>query len=179
MRRNQQYEAVSHHSTQRYPLREINPEASQYDYPTGNEEMEHPRISHPPLYRSMPAPEYHLIDTRSPSVISRLLHGWWTTEILAWLAAVISMAIIMYMLKRFDQKRQAEWPFIISVNAFLQVFTTIFRGAVLVPVAQGISQLKWTWFLNRTHSLNDFAIFDDASRGIWGSLHLIWNQKAK
>lgn len=88
------------------------------------------------------------------------------------------MAVMLYFLRKYDQKPKSDWPFSLTVNAFLQIFTTMLRGAILMPVAQSISQLKYTWFTSSSRSLEDFGTFDDASRGIWGSLRLIWRQKA-
>ena len=48
-----------------------------------------------------------------------------------------------------------------------------------MPVAQGISQLKWTYFQQRPHRLAELQVFDDASRGPLGSLQLLWKIRWK
>jgi hypothetical protein len=42
----------------------------------------------------------------------------------------------------------------------------------MVPVAAGINQLKWMHF-EKAHRLSDLEVFDETSRGPWGSLELI------
>ena len=42
------------------------------------------------------------------------------------------------------------------------------------PIFAGISQLKWTWF-STVRNLSDIQIFDSASRGIFGSLQLMYH----
>jgi len=56
----------------------------------------------------------------------------------------------------------------------ISVFSTLSKSALLVAVAEGISQLKWIYFRERRHRLYDLQVFDEASRGPWGSLQLLW-----
>jgi hypothetical protein len=46
-------------------------------------------------------------------------------------------------------------------------------------VAEGISQLKWTYFQQRPQRLYDMQIFDDASRGPLGSMTMLWNMNIR
>ncbi|PVH83592.1 hypothetical protein DL98DRAFT_486436 [Cadophora sp. DSE1049] len=64
----------------------------------------------------------------------------------------------------------------ITINSILSWLSTIARSALLVPITKGISQLKWTWF-SSVQRLADLQRFDDASRGPWGSLMLLWSLK--
>jgi hypothetical protein len=34
--------------------------------------------------------------------------------------------------------------------------------------------LKWVWFAKRARPLSDLKVFDNASRGIYGSVELVW-----
>ena len=52
------------------------------------------------------------------------------------------------------------------------LFATIFKAALLLPVAEGLGQLKWNWF-RKPRPLADITIFDSASRGPRGALQLI------
>lgn len=48
----------------------------------------------------------------------------------------------------------------------------------MIPVSSAISRAQWTWF-RRERPLHDFHLFDQASRGPWGSLALIWRVRAR
>ncbi|KAF6813054.1 hypothetical protein CPLU01_14747 [Colletotrichum plurivorum] len=63
-------------------------------------------------------------------------------------------------------------PSLISINSLIAIFTALFKASLIFPVAEGLGQLKWKWF-NRPQKLNDLVLFDNASRGPWGSLLLL------
>lgn len=65
-----------------------------------------------------------------------------------------------------------EWPLKITIDSLISVFATIGQMAMMKPVVECISQLKWLWFV-RKERLVDFQAFDDASRGPTGSLILL------
>jgi hypothetical protein len=46
---------------------------------------------------------------------------------------------------------------------------------MMMLIASCISQLKWQYFQHHSHRLNYFQIFDDASRGLWGSFTLLFD----
>ncbi|KAK4220026.1 hypothetical protein QBC37DRAFT_271690 [Rhypophila decipiens] len=61
-----------------------------------------------------------------------------------------------------------------TLNTFLAFFTTFTKAAFIYPVVQCISQWKWNWFAtNDERPLADFHTFDNASRGIIGSIGLL------
>ncbi|KAL9117633.1 MAG: hypothetical protein Q9187_005828 [Circinaria calcarea] len=49
------------------------------------------------------------------------------------------------------------------------------RVALLFPIAECMSELKWIWFAN-PHPVSDFDRFDSASRGPWGALKLLFKR---
>ena len=61
-----------------------------------------------------------------------------------------------------------------SLNTLVAILSTLARTALLVPVASCISQLKWIYLVSASRSLRSVQVFDDASRGPWGSMELIW-----
>ena len=64
----------------------------------------------------------------------------------------------------------------ISVNAFISIFSGFAKSALLLPTAEALGQLKWSWFTNKRRML-DFEVLDSASRGPWGSLMLLARTK--
>ncbi|KAF9876617.1 hypothetical protein CkaCkLH20_06025 [Colletotrichum karsti] len=100
--------------------------------------------------------------------------AWWLEMLSSLLAlgCIISIAIILFL---YDEKPLPDWPALISVNSLTAIFTAVFKAALIMPIAEGLGQLKWNWFQQK-HKLSDVVVFDDASRGPWGSLVLIAKQ---
>lgn len=85
------------------------------------------------------------------------------------------------VLAKYEHRSLASWDFVlnISLNTLVAVLSTLSRTALLVPVASCISQLKWIHLVSSPRPLHDVQVFDDASRGPWGSLELIWRLHIK
>ncbi|KAK9422921.1 hypothetical protein SUNI508_04588 [Seiridium unicorne] len=62
-----------------------------------------------------------------------------------------------------------SWWLPIQPNSAIAILTTIGKAALTVPAAACISQLKWRHFLLQPRTLADLQLFDEASRGPWGS----------
>ena len=81
---------------------------------------------------------------------------------------------ILDVLAHFDGKVPPAWPFGATLNTFLAFFSSISKMAFMVSVVQGLGQLRWLWFLGPKHKpLHDFHVFDEASRGAYGSFRLL------
>ncbi|KAM0806766.1 hypothetical protein AB5N19_07103 [Seiridium cardinale] len=114
---------------------------------------------------------------RSHGLVTRVLLGWWKE--LVW--SVISVACIpalIGMLRRFDNQPLPDWPHGITLNTAVAFISTLCRTAFLLPVVEALSQLKWNWY-RKPRSLQDFRVFDEASRGPWGSLKLLFTTKGR
>ncbi|KAL7629752.1 hypothetical protein AAE478_001275 [Parahypoxylon ruwenzoriense] len=85
-----------------------------------------------------------------------------------------SLVVATYaILLHFNGQRVPEWPFSINLNTLIALISTIMRSAMLVGVAEVISQTKWAWF-SRPRPLSHFQYFDAASRSISGSIGLLF-----
>ncbi|OTA55100.1 hypothetical protein K449DRAFT_438930 [Hypoxylon sp. EC38] len=102
--------------------------------------------------------------------------GWWLFEIIAWVVSAISLAVIIIVIAVTDEKPLPQWPMNITLNSFVSFMSTLMKAALVIPVTEGISQLKWVWF-KKAESLDDIQTFDEASRGTWGSLKLLFKTK--
>ncbi|KAK2611441.1 hypothetical protein N8I77_004780 [Diaporthe amygdali] len=69
-----------------------------------------------------------------------------------------------------------RWPFSISINSLLSVYTLVLKTAIGVILTSCIGQLQWTWY-SETRPLTDMLRFDNATRGAAGALDLIWRQR--
>ncbi|ENI06971.1 hypothetical protein COCC4DRAFT_133662 [Bipolaris maydis ATCC 48331] len=107
----------------------------------------------------------------------------WLLEIVSWLISAICMAAIIAVLIVLKDKPSTRWPFDsmgLTLNAFVSVLSRIAGAALLLPVAEAIGQLKWSWFIKGdSKKMWDFEMFDNASRGPWGAFLLLIHTKGK
>ncbi|KAI1076771.1 hypothetical protein F5B20DRAFT_572619 [Whalleya microplaca] len=103
-------------------------------------------------------------------------NGWWLFEIIAWFISSLALAAIIVTIAITDEKPLPQWPMNITLNSFVSFMSTLMKAALLIPVTESISQLKWVWF-KRAKSMDDIQTFDEASRGSWGSMKLIFMTK--
>ncbi|RAQ99693.1 hypothetical protein DDE82_007996 [Stemphylium lycopersici] len=100
----------------------------------------------------------------------------WVWEITAAVFSLTCLVAIIIVLRTHQEKSLASWHFVydITLNTLVALLSTLSRTALIVPVASCISQLKWIHLVSSPRPLRELQIFDDASRGPWGSLELIW-----
>ena len=96
---------------------------------------------------------------------------WWK-ELLASVVATGAIIVTFATLYHYQGKPLPEWPDRISINAVLSVYMLLLRAGVAVVVAAVLARQKWSWF-GSDRPLYDIALFDEATRGAWGSLRLI------
>ncbi|KAG7055654.1 DUF3176 domain protein [Colletotrichum scovillei] len=100
----------------------------------------------------------------------------WALEMSCIAVSTLLLAVIIFVLLRYDSQEQPDWPLGATLNSFLALFTTLAKAAFMVPVCTCISQSQWAWFSKNgvSRPLYDFEVIDQASRGAWGSLILLW-----
>jgi hypothetical protein len=106
--------------------------------------------------------------------LHRVLSWGWTWEILSFGVAFASLAGIFALLAVQNERSLPHWPSQISVNTLLSVLVTIMKAAMVIPIAEGLSQLKWSWF-RKDRPLQDIVAFDEASRGTYGVSKLFFS----
>ncbi|KAL2012473.1 hypothetical protein VTN00DRAFT_5191 [Thermoascus crustaceus] len=99
----------------------------------------------------------------------------WTTEVIASIVAIVSFAVEIWVLRRYEGQPQTAWPYsTITLNGFVALLSTITRSSLMLVVASALSQGKWLHFARqKKQKLRDLHLFDQASRGVWGSLELL------
>lgn len=99
----------------------------------------------------------------------------WAMEILWSVLGVVFLAIIVVLLAKFDGKPidGLSLPSGVTLNTVIAFLATICRTVSVIPIMEGISQLKWNWFASVQRPVKDLLVFDQASRGPWGSLRMI------
>ncbi|KAK2053385.1 hypothetical protein LY76DRAFT_483904, partial [Colletotrichum caudatum] len=96
---------------------------------------------------------------------------WWMeifSSILA-LGCIVALVVVLYI---YQGQPLSRWPRLISVNSLIAISTAIFKASLILPVAEGLGQLKWNWF-DRPRKLGDLVLFENACRGPWGSFLLL------
>lgn len=102
---------------------------------------------------------------------------WWL-EALLLLFMLAALAAIFVTTWRYQNKPVPKWPHRISVNTLNAVYGVILKSTMVVVVSAGLSQLKWAWH-QKSRPLRDIEYWDQASRGAWGSLLLIWRLRGR
>ncbi|KAI1363073.1 hypothetical protein F5Y08DRAFT_354771 [Xylaria arbuscula] len=105
---------------------------------------------------------------------NKLWANTWLWEISSITLSGICLTLALSILLRYDQKLIPQFAYGITLNAIISTLTTFSKSFLLVAVAGAISQLKWRWFQSvEGRRVIDTQLFDDASRGPWGSLILL------
>jgi hypothetical protein len=120
--------------------------------------------------------------TSSPSP-SRWWQGYqsswiWQLETLCCFLIIGAMVGTFATISSLDQKPLPQWPKHLSVNTLIAVYGVIIKAAAGFIIAEGISHIKWT-NLKQPQTLDRFERHDQASRGPWGALLLLWNDKGR
>ncbi|KAK0702798.1 hypothetical protein B0H67DRAFT_614110 [Lasiosphaeris hirsuta] len=101
----------------------------------------------------------------------------WSPEIGSCIVGIIIFVAIIIILRVFDGKEQPELVLGFTINSILQYLTSFAKLALLVPIVEGLSQLKWLWFASEPRSLREFQLYDEATRGGLGVLKLLFSLK--
>ncbi|ORY00909.1 hypothetical protein BCR34DRAFT_102906 [Clohesyomyces aquaticus] len=130
-----------------------------------------------------PPPAPHRRRSLSQSLLPsrEFIQNAWIAEVLTCIFSSSMFAIILLVMVSYNnkvygdsfsvaQKDQMQRPTLFPI---LSLLSAIMRAAMLMPVATAINQLRWSWFKS-SRRLIDIERFDDASRGILGSLRLLW-----
>ncbi|KAM7189030.1 Protein of unknown function (DUF3176) domain containing protein [Naviculisporaceae sp. PSN 640] len=99
--------------------------------------------------------------------------NWWL-ELLGCFISLASLFAIVGTTYPHQGLPLPRWPFDLSINTLVSIYMVVMKAAMLLVVADGLGQMKWTWF-RRARPLSHLEIFDEASRGPWGSLQLLWS----
>ncbi|KAH8898626.1 hypothetical protein GQ53DRAFT_816859 [Thozetella sp. PMI_491] len=98
----------------------------------------------------------------------------WIPEAIALVFSLVSFVVIIAVLCSYNDRPLPSLPFNITLNAFISFFASLSHAGFMIPITTCISQMKWNWFSRGSHALADFELFDASSRGVWGSLGLIY-----
>jgi hypothetical protein len=99
-----------------------------------------PAVFENPVYNNMDSSRLNSNEregqiSNSPRVLS-FIYRRWITELLACLVAAIALAAIVITLETHKGRPLPDWPYGISINALVSVFSVILKGTMMVAVAE-------------------------------------------
>lgn len=111
--------------------------------------------------------------------MSRGAKGWthhiksWAPEAAWCVIAGVLLGALVILLMQYNNQRLPEWPLGLTLNTAVALITTVLRSVTVVLISEAISQLKWNRFAVQQRRISDLHVFDQASRGPWGSLLMV------
>ena len=105
--------------------------------------------------------------------VREIVSNFWLWEILAYCFSLACMGAVIGVLAYEDGRRLDRWGLKISPNAVISFIIALAKSSFLLAITETISQLKWLHFHDKTRKLSDLKLFDEASRGPFGSLKLL------
>lgn len=146
-----------------------------------------PSIEISPPFNEKPEPEANIAQrieetlwrySASGNILKR-----WLLEVLSWLFSAMCMVAVIGVLAGLKDKPLTKWVLAektgLTLNAYISILSKMAGAALILPVSEALGQLKWSWFLEHSKQMWDFEIFDNASRGPWGSLLLLIRTKGR
>ena len=118
-------------------------------------------------------------DDNKAQRLFKFFASWWL-EIAAALFSLACLAANVGILVHLNGAEYQSWRVAnvdITPNTVVSILATLSKAGLLLPIAEGISQMKWHHFQRKARRVLDLQIFDDASRGALGSLRLLWRLK--
>lgn len=115
---------------------------------------------------------------RSGTIFAPGSHTW-TLEISAIALSIAALVAVAVLLPLYDNKPLTKWNFFLSFNTVISILGATSRAALAFAIGSCISQGKWNWFSRRDDSIMVFDRFEEASRGPWGSVRLLWWSKMR
>jgi hypothetical protein len=103
--------------------------------------------------------------------------GQWISEVIAVTVALGAVGSIMGVLAKFNGHALPEWPYYITLNALIALLAAVSAAAMNVSMQNSMSQLKWIRFTESRTRLSDMEVFDEASRGTWGAVKLLFTAR--
>ena len=98
---------------------------------------------------------------------------WWYWEILTAVLSLVTFCAICMVLYNFDCRPSPTLPYALPLSSLVSFLATISKSFLFVAIASSTDQFKWLWFSGKNRRLEDMQVYDEASRGPWGSLMLL------
>ncbi|KAI4112020.1 MAG: hypothetical protein LQ339_000027 [Xanthoria mediterranea] len=112
--------------------------------------------------------------------VGTLLSNWWLWELIEACTSIIALAVIVVILFVYDGSSLPDWPSVFTINSVISFLSTISKLSIVAATSAAVSQCKWLWYRQTEPCrLQDLQLFDDASRGPWGAVQLLFSLRAR
>lgn len=109
---------------------------------------------------------------------SRFYRGWAREISLACVGSGCIVAIVLILYYQKDQPLDT-WKLPLNLNSTIAAFIAGAKMTSILIVSSCLGQRKWLHFEEKASRLRDLEVFDEASRGLWGSIKLIWYMRSR
>jgi Protein of unknown function (DUF3176) len=126
---------------------------------------------------------------RTPPRWRRLVHGWWTWELIAAAVTVAAMLGLIDLLAQADRHPRQSWVIggsQLTLNTLVAAISTVIRSSLLLLVAGALNQCAWNWFATRDAGeqpegppLKDLETFSEAAANPWNCIKLLYQTKGR
>jgi len=103
----------------------------------------------------------------------------WLWEMLNLMMSVSCVVAILAILDHYDQQPVPNWSYGFTLTNVVSILAVVVRSSLILPIAETMSQLKWSWFWRGHRLVMELERFDSASRGSWGSLMLLSHPRSR
>lgn len=106
----------------------------------------------------------------SKEIFKDIVSCWsnWKWEIANSAISIMALAATIGTLLPHQNQPLPQWPFHISINTLLSIYSVVLKGSATFVIQSCISQHQWLW-LRQQRPLTDIMRYDSAGRGVWGS----------
>ena len=105
-------------------------------------------------------------------LLKHLSDDCWLVEISCAALGAIFIVALCLVLRAYDGRPAphfgSAFGSALTLNTIVAIIAAAAKAALLYPVAECVSQLKWLWYAKDYRRLSDMSTFDKASRGISG-----------
>ena len=86
------------------------------------------------------------------SYLQHIFGRWWLWEVLSCTVALSALVAIYGTLNAYNGRQLPDWPSGISLNTLIALISAILKAAMLVPIAEGLSNPKYSKLRNASLS---------------------------
>jgi hypothetical protein len=135
----------------------------------GHTDSQHPGDKHQSLSQSR---------TGSIAKLQDFIDDAWIVEWLALLISAQSLTAIVLVLHHYNDKKLPHWHSF-SLNTLISFLSTVAEACAMYSISTSLGQMKWEWFARASRSLSGLNAFDEAGRGLIGSVQLLFGQRVR
>lgn len=142
-------------------------------------------VNVPPPNNNIPPLNDNISSPNDNADITTQRHGrtwwaelrYWKTELMCWAAGFVCLGGIVGIFFPYHNKPLPHLPWQVKLNTIASILATFANALLLAPVSSALGQLKWNWYCV-SRPIGHFDKLDQASRGAWGSLKMLFSRLA-